>query len=944
MKINLFAVLFSVLSVTFVGAQTGIAGIISGKVIDATNNESIPDVKVLIEGYLQAVLTDLDGNFKFEGLEPGNYALSFNYNTYNQKIVTEISVKENELTVINVSLEAIVKEIGPVTVRVKISKESVNNLVLVQRNNGGQVDGISAETIQRSPDKDASAVLKRVSGASIQDNKFVIIRGLNDRYNTAMINGLPLPSTEADRKAFSFDIFPSVMLDNMLIFKTASPDLPGDFAGGVIQINTKDVPEKDFISFNAGTNYNSQSTFKEYSNYEGSKKDWIGLGAKDRSLSSSIVNTAEFKTLLSDPTTRFEYSKVFENDWKIDRQKSSPLGQNYQIGFAKNLKLKKNEFGFIGGLTYSYNRRFLDVTRRDYNEDSSRVFDYKDATYRENVAMGAMLNFVYKIGANNKISLKNMISNNSMDQVINRTGENIDADQIIAATTMQYSVDKLITTQLLGEHLLEKSKIKLKWGLDYSKTQSSVPNMKRMLYYKNRTPQGITTDSIYTAYVPFGSPSPDFAGRFFSELSEDLYAGMAEISIPYTLLKQNNLLKMGYAGSIKARSFDARVFGYAINSPSQFNYDLLYLPQDSIFNIENIGINGFKLGETTNPSDSYTASTDLHAGYIMTDQKISTKIRAVYGLRVENFNQKLNSLTYGGDTVKIDNTTLSYLPSVNLTYSPTKKINIRGAASRTVARPDFRELAPFSFYDFNTSSAVVGNDTLLPSNISNLDFRFEYFAGNGQIISTSFFYKDFTNPIENTVFFGGSGSRTYTYRNVTSAVDYGIEFELRTKLSRIDSAFNSNVFDNFTFYTNLTLVKSVVDLSNVANAVTEEEKFRPMQGQSPYIINAGLIYQNEEKGFGMSVLFNRIGRRIAFVGTNGYQDIYENPRSILDFQVSKRIIKNGELKLNVSDVLNQQAIFYQDFNRSKKYEETEDKVINGIKYGRNISFSFSYRF
>lgn len=238
-------------------------------------------------------------------------------------------------------MEAVVKEIGLVTIRVKIDKESNENLIILQRNSAGMVDGITAENIRRSPDRAASDVLKRVSGASIQDNKFVIIRGLNDRYNTAMINGLPLPSTEADRKAFSFDIFPSVMLDNMLIFKTASPDLPGDFAGGVIQINTKDIPEKDFISVTAGTNFNTQSTFKEYSTYQGSKNDWIGLGASDRALPSDMLSTSKFKLLLSDPNTVLENSKIFTNDWGIDTKKSSPLGQSYQVGFAKNLKLKE---------------------------------------------------------------------------------------------------------------------------------------------------------------------------------------------------------------------------------------------------------------------------------------------------------------------------------------------------------------------------------------------------------------------------------------------------------------------------------------------------------------------------------------------------------------------------------------------------------------------------
>ncbi len=920
------------------------SGIINGSITDGVSGLSIPGVKIMIEGQNKGAFSDLDGKYAIKDLPVGTYSLSYKYDTYNTKIITGIIVKANEITTVSVALESIVQEIGPITVSVTVSKESNSNLLQLQRNSAGLVDGITSENIKKSPDRAASDVLKRVSGASIQDNKFVIIRGLNDRYNSAMINGLPLPSTEADRKAFSFDIFPSVMLDNMLIFKTASPDLPGDFAGGVIQINTKDVPEKDFITVTAGTNYNTQSTFKEFSTYEGSNKDWIGLGDNDRALPSGLASSSEFKQLLSNPTTRFENSKVFNNDWGINSKKSSPLGQSYQVGFAKNLKLNKNEFGFIGGLNYNYNRRFLDVTRKDYNNDSSRVFDYKDATYRENVTWGAMLNFAYKIGENNKITFKNMLSNNSTDQIVHRTGENIDADQIVSATTQQYTRAKMISSQLSGEHLLKASKIKLKWGLNYSKTQSTIPNLKRMLYYKNRTIQGTKADSVYSAYVPFGSPSPDFAGRFFSDLNENLYATMAEISIPYKMLKQKSLIKVGYAGSIKARTFDARVFGYAVNNSALFNYNLLYLPQDSIFSNENINAAGFKLGETTNPSDSYTASTNLNAGYLMTDQKFGNKLRAVYGLRVENFNQKLNSLSYGGDTVKIDNTTLSYLPSLNLTYSPKKRINIRGAVSRTVARPDFRELAPFSFYDFNTSSAVVGNDTLRPTDITNLDLRFEFFHGNGQIISTSLFYKDFTNPIENTVFFGGSGSRTYTYRNVANAVDYGIEFELRTKLSFIDSLLNTSAMDNFLLFTNVTLVKSVVDLSNVAQAVTKEEQYRPMQGQSPYLINAGLVYQNDSLGFGASLMFNRIGRRIAFVGTNGYQDIYENPRSILDFQVSKRIFKKGELKFNISDIFNQRAVFYQDFNLSKKYEESVDKEITGIRYGRNVTLSFSYNF
>jgi hypothetical protein len=261
-------------------------GTISGKVSDSNSGEVIPGAKISIEGMSKGAMTDLDGLFTIQQLPEGKYSLNVSYYQYNSKIITDVIVKKDEVSNVNVSIDKVVKEIGPITVKVTINKESNANLLQLQKNAATTLDGISSETIKKSPDRAASDVLKRISGASVQDNKFVVIRGLNDRYNTAMINGLPLPSTEPDRKAFSFDIFPSNMLDNMLIYKTASPDLPGDFAGGVILINTKDIPEKDYFSFTLGTGLNTQSTFKEFVNYKGSKNDWLGAGIADANTST----------------------------------------------------------------------------------------------------------------------------------------------------------------------------------------------------------------------------------------------------------------------------------------------------------------------------------------------------------------------------------------------------------------------------------------------------------------------------------------------------------------------------------------------------------------------------------------------------------------------------------------------------------------------------------
>ncbi len=940
-----FKTLFTIAIVIITKVAISQNSSIKGKVIDEKNGETLPGAVVLIQGTTTGGNTDLDGNFTIGNVAPGKYNLVCKLISYNTKTITDVIVKEGEPTILTISMGTASTELGVVEVTATISKETNSNLTMMQKNNASLSDGISSESIRRSPDKNTSDVLKRVSGASIQDNKFVVIRGLSDRYNTAMINGLPLPSTEPDRKAFSFDIFPSNMLDNMMIYKTANPDLPGDFAGGVIQINTKDIPDENFISFSAGAGYNSQSTFKEYQTYKGSKTDCLGYDKTERILPTGLPETDQYIQQISSPATRYETSKLFNSNWSIDTKKSSPLAQNYQLSFGENMKLFKNDFGIVGALTYNYSRKLQTINRQDFNPDKSQLFEFDDKSYRENILWGAMLNFAYKIGENNKISFKNMYSTNSEDAVIERYGKNFENDQINYATSMQYTSNTLLSSQLMGDHLLTKSKIKIKWGVDYNNTKRVVPDMRRMYYYKNITPSGSESDSVFTAYVPVGAPSSTYAGRFYSALNEDLYAGYLEAAIPFNLFKQKQTFKIGGTEQFKTRSFDARVFGYVINNVGTFDWSYLTLSQDSIFDQNNIANNGFVIKELKNPSNLYTASSNLTAGYAMFDNNLTKNLRLVWGVRVENFNQILNSKSYGGDDIKIDTTYLDVLPSFNLTYAVTEKANIRAAGSRTVARPEFRELAPFTFYDFNTNAAVVGNPSLVRTNITNADLRYEWYPGYGQILSATVFYKHFQNPIEQIIdLSSGAGSRIYTYQNVLSAQNYGFEAELRFKLNMLDSIFKTEQFDRFTVFTNFTYIKSEVNLSNVATAVTDDEKYRPMQGQSPYIINAGIQYQNDSIGLAISLLYNKIGRRIFLVGSNGYRNIYEAPRDLFDIQISKKIFKNGEIKFNINDVFNQMNVFYQDQNDSKKYEEDEDTRITGIKFGTNYSLSLSYKF
>jgi outer membrane receptor protein involved in Fe transport len=934
---------FTLLTITALNGLAG-NGKITGHIIDKTNSEDLIGAGVVIEGTKIGATTDIEGRFSISNINPGNYTIVISYVSYETQKISNVQVEDGKSTTIDIVLSSSENVMDEVDIVANVNKSSNTSLLLFQQKNVSITSGISQDAIKNSPDRNTGEVLKRVSGATVQDNKFVIIRGLSDRYNSALINGMPLPSTEPDRKAFSFDIFPSNMLDNMVIFKTASPDLPGDFAGGIILLNTRDIPESPFISLSGSLGMNSQSTFKPYKTYKGGKKDLFGYDDGTRQLPSDLPETLELKELLSNSATRYEYSKVLNNDWGIDSVSSSPVNQNYQLAMGTNLKLFKRELGVIGGLTYSYSRRKTIIQRGDYNVDTTQIFEYNDTNYEENIMWGAILNFAYKLNDNNKIWIKSSNTFTSEDLVTERFGIHIENDRYEYATSMQYNSSRLLTAQLGGEHFLNKSKIKINWAGAYNNIFKDTPDLRKMLYYKNRTPFGNTTDSVWTAYVPFGAGSKDYAGKFYSQLNESSYSAKADASIPFQMYKQKHNLKIGAFYTERKREFNSRTFGYAVSNPSQFNYDLLYLPQNQIFNMEeNIGVGGFKLSELTSNADLYTAASKTTAAFVMFDQTITKKLRAVWGMRFESFRQMLNSKTYSGDTVAIDTTYFDYLPSMNLTYSLSEKTNIRLSASRTVARPEFREIAPFAFYDFNTSTAVTGNDTLIRTKITNIDTKFEIYPGMNQLFSIGGFYKHFKNPIESVTYFGGAGSRTRTYQNAPSAQNYGVELEYRWVLSCLDSMLKTTQFSNITWFSNLALIKSQVDLTGLVG-VDPRQASRPLQGQSPFIINTGLQYTNKKTGTTFSTLFNRIGRRIFDVGSDGYLDIYEAPRSLWDCQISQRIFKNWELRFTASDILNQKNIFYQDQNSSGQYEEEIDTRITNITFGRSFSFSIAYRF
>jgi len=906
----------------FLNAQT----VISGQLTDKENGELLMGATVLLGGTQMGSVADFDGNFQISSIPNGNYTLEVKYLGY--KAIT-MPITANGIPIaLNFQMESDAKVLEGVMIVGKADRNTISAMTKLQQKSTSMLTGITSQDIQRTPDRNTSDVLKRVSGTTVQDNKFVVIRGLADRYNVALMNGLTLPSSEPDRRAFSFDIFPASMMSNLVIYKTATPDLPGEFAGGVIELNTKDVPDEPFFQVSLGSIYNSISTFQPYSFYEGSNTDVLGFDRSSRPLQDGVTKAA-----LNGPD-RFAVSKLVPNDWNVSQHSS--MRPNYNVNFSggTTTKLFGNDLGMVGALTYSNNFKYFNQQRAEYNVDTTRLFTYNDASYQNDVSVGGLLNLAYKIGENSKITLNNIVNQRGEDLFILRDGIEIEQERFNTSYAMWYKSTRLLSTQLRGEHALGSNGIVLKWGGSVNSIDRTTPSFRRMTYYKNFDAQ---EGDPYFAVIPVGAPSPNFAGRFYSDQNELMYNANTDLSIPYKLFKKQNSLKAGSFFEMRDRSFDARVFGYTVTNFSKFDQNIPTQGINSIFDPSNIGDNGMVLKESTNPNDSYTAGSTLSGGFLMFDQWLTSKLKVIVGARAENFIQKLETQTFGGKPVNIDQATLDILPSANFIYSVSENSNIRLSGSQTVIRPNFRELAPFSFYDFQLSAAIVGNPELLRTKITNFDLKYEIFPGANENISITGFFKNFDKPIEQFYETLGAGTRNFNFKNATSAQNFGAEFEYRLRLSRI-----SQYLSQFSLFGNLAYIRSTVDVSvDAASAANASD--RALQGQSPYIINTGISFTSNDTKWGASILYNRIGRRIFLVGSNQYLDTYEAPRNVLDFQLTYKIFKDGEIKLNVQDVFNNAFVFYQDQNNSGDLDKPDTKIIT-FNPGTNVGIFFTYKF
>lgn len=898
-------------------------GKIEGKITDSKTGNPLAGVSILIKETGKGIASNLDGRFVLNA-EPGKkYTLVISSTNYQSKEVNEIETGADGIAYVDVALDVKAKTGDEVVVRAtSAKKESVNALISFQRTTNTVASVISAEAIRRSPDKNTGEVLKRVPGTSIQDGKYLIVRGLADRYNQAMLNGILLSSTEPDRKTFSFDIFPAAMIDNIIINKAFVPELPGEWAGGLVQVNTKDIPSKDFVTVQIGTGFNTNVVGNDFYSYKGSNLDFLGFDNKVRTLPSSFPLKANFNALTDNEKLTLGKS-IASNNWAVDKKSASP-NASLQLSGGFTGKLFKKKIGAIFAINYNrsvkrniFKNSFFTVN----NNLASPDFIYNTNKYSEDVLWGGLANFSIQLNSNNKISVKNLFNVNAIDYTALRTGQefisggtdNIRARELAMRTNIFYN------TQISGEHNIVKLKTKLNWYGGFNILDQYIPQQRRLSY--------IQTNGVgnYEASVSTGQ-SQKSGSVFYSNLSDYIYTAGADVTKSFKLFGNNQTIKGGYFFQVKDRLFDSRPFYIKL-----YDNSLKTLPEDKLFSDVNFAPGKLGFDEFVGKQYRYLANSILNAGYLQFDNLFTDKLRAVWGVRVEDFDQLIGSVKQS-DSRFVHTEVRDFLPALNLTYKLNTKTNIRLSGSQTVVRPEFRELTDFAFYDFELGATVIGNKDLQRTKITNADLRYELYPRAGELFTLGVFYKYFTNPIEVYLNQSGAGSsNTFNFINADKATGYGVEFEMRKKLDFVKA------LKNFTFTSNLSFIHNQVSGS------TNAKISRPMQGQSPYVLNASLQYDVEKYGITSTILFNQIGRRIAYVGNDQTPVIWEAPRPLLDFQLAKKVLKSkGEIKLNISDIINKKANFYHDLNGNGKYSKSGDALAIERKYGTTFSLTFGY--
>jgi TonB-dependent receptor len=958
------------------GMATGQKGVLTGKIFDKASGETLIGAILEIrkdEMRVAGTATDIDGNYRVE-VDAGTFDVAINYLSYAQLTIAGVAITAKETTSLDISLEAESQSLEEVVVKAESIRSTVVALIALQRNASGIQDGISSQQIRRTGGSNAADAIRQMPAAVIQDGRFIVIRGLGDRYSISQLNGVTLPSTDPYRNSSSLDLIPNQIIENIISVKTFTPDLPGNFSGGLVNINTKSIPDKFTMMIEATTAYNSESSLINNFQWhaEGGKYDWLGFDDGSRNqpdilLDANNRNQLSTSTYLQarqpgneDVTSLFnESAKGLSNSF-LPEIANSPLNMGVNFAVGHRFPIFKKDFGFTVSLNYANNFQHYDEGEINtyINTNTDFLFGYqrlKESKSVQNPTLGGLLNLAYKLSDNHILS-GNIIFNNDAE-IVSRSqsgdflGQVSNSAANFNTNTVEFLQRQVSNFQLGGRHNFPTLKnIQIDWNASALNSFQKEPDLRYFAYTTECVDMG--NGEMNCDYY-MNNAEYAFPYHFFRKLEDKGYEGKIDITIPFVNgknLSNTNSVKVGGFYSKTERDFEE--YRYQLNNggiPSSLNFTSFDGDFDAFWDLNNFGIldttyksdgtvqryvTGYHYVNQINARNFYTGESAVTAAYAMLTYNLTRSLKAIGGVRMETTDIEVVSEDSTVAAGKINLT--DFLYSLNLVYALSENTNIRIAASKTLARPNMRELAPFVQFDTKNGFFNVGNPNLQRTLIQNYDLRYEIYPRAGELIAFSAFYKIFTDPIIRA-FNPRATIPELSFINVDEAMVAGVELEFRKELNFISPSFK-NIF----FNTNLALIHSTYDIpaEEVENSQNIDPEYdqttRPFQGQAPYVVNAILSYINPESGLEVALSYNVSGQKLYNISLFATPDVYEQPVSLLNLKVGMQFAKRFQASLTVRNILNSENLKTNTFHGV-------DYIAESIPLGRTIGLSLSYQ-
>lgn len=916
--------------------EVGQPGAITGVVVDAREGEPLPGANVSLQGTANGTSTDLKGRYRLDGLEPRTYDVQISFVGFQQKTITDVEVKAGESTSLEVTLAEETEELDEVVVRAEAARDTEAGLLTERAKAAAVSDAVSAEMIGRAGAGTVADAMSMVTGASIIEGKYVNVRGLQGRYVDTQLNGSDLPSTDPDGNSVALDVFPSSLIDNVVTVKTYTPDRPGNFTGGSIDITTKSFPEERILNLSLSTSFNSE----------------VGIGGQVLRPSSGlgsipdvVQNTSLPETgppYFQDAQSKIETLSTVTNAFRTPmapRRQEIVGNRSAEVSFGDQFEVLGRPLGVIASATYGHSfSGYDDGTTARFNQTglSSETLD-PSARYttqrgvEESLASG-LLGLSFQPHPQHEIRLRGLYTRDREEEARVETGSlprDLAGDSRFETRVSRTTTRSVASAELKGTHRFGAGPegVRMEWSASRSDATRDEPDYR---FFSNQfsVAEGDTAFAISPSiFLP--------PARYFRDLTEGTWSGDASVEIPLG----SALLKTGGRIRTKSREFRERIFQHGSD---QVNYS----GNPNAYVNEHAGVTGeddrgnTRFGtyvlDFTDPRNNYDGDQTVSAGFLMVETPVPvlSSLTFIGGTRMEYTDMTIETL--GDDPRRGAFAETDILPSANLKWALRDNMNLRAAYGRTVARPTFREFAPFESFQFVGDYIERGNPDLNRTRVNNFDLRWEWFTRPGELLSTSVFYKDFTDPIERTIDPEAAANQEITYVNRSSARVYGLELEVRKQLDGIASRLRHVQVGG-----NLTLTESqVTRTDDVLQAIRAFDvnagDTRPLQGQSPYILNLNAGYQNPNSGTSINVFYNRFGDRLSTVTRNGV-DLYEQGRSMIDVNASQQLLRGVTAKVSVKNVLNSEEVVSQSFKGTD--------FVNDLRpLGRTVSVGLSYSF